>query len=114
MAERELFAVIVKSGTWVYDGLIPSEIWIVRQDFEYHYDEGFTDEPEALNTEGECYSVIIARNGVKIGRGPEKMSLSEAVCAAEEGTPGLIWDDHLLQKLYGGRLHSRIPPSKEK
>jgi hypothetical protein len=93
MTKRELYAEIVKSGTWLYDGLIPSEIWIVRQNFEYHYEEG---------------------NGAKIGRGREKMSLSEAVHAAEEGTPGLIWDDHLLHKLNGGRLHSRIPTSNEK
>lgn len=84
-------------------------MWIVKQNFEYHFEEGYTDEPEALNDRGECCSVIIARNGAKIGRGPEKMSLADAVRAAEVGTPGLIWDDHLLQTLYGGRLHSLMP-----
>ena len=112
MAERELYAEIVKSGTWLYDGLVPSEVWIVRQNFEYHYEED-ADEPEVLNENGECFSVVIARNGSKIGRGFEKLSLSEAVAAAETEIPGLVWDDHLLQKLYGGRWHSRIPISNE-
>jgi hypothetical protein len=109
MAEREEHAEIVKSGTWPYDGLIPSEVWIVRQNFEYHYEDGYSDEPERLNEDGECFSVVIARNGRKIGRGPEEMSLAEAISAAERVTPGLVWDDHLLQELYGGRWHSLTP-----
>lgn len=107
MAERELYAEIVKSGTWFYDGLVQSEVWIVRQNFEYHYEEDYTDEPERLNEKGECFSVIIARKGLKIGKGPEELSLAEAVFAAESRTPGLIWDDHILQMLYGGRSYSR-------
>ena len=109
MAERELHAEIVKSGTWLYDGLVPSEVWIVRQNFEYHHEEDYADEPERLNEDGECFSIVIARQGSKIAGGPENLSLAEAVSAAEQGTPGLIWDDHVLQKLYGGRGHSRTP-----
>jgi hypothetical protein len=109
MAERELYAEIVKSGTWLYDGLVPSEVWIVKQNFEYHYEEGYSEEPEKLNEDGECFSVVIARNGTKIGRGTEEMTLVEAIAAAERGIAGLTWDDHLLQKLYGGRRHSRTP-----
>jgi len=109
MAERELYAEIIKSGTWLYDGLVPSEVWIVRQNFEYHYEEDYADGPERLNEDSECFSVIIARDGSKIGRGPEALSLAEAVLAAESETPGLIWDDHILQTLYGGRRHSRTP-----
>jgi hypothetical protein len=109
MAEREERAEIVKSGTWLYDGSIPSEIWIVKQNFEYHYEPEWSDEPERLNENGECFSVVVARNGRKIGRGSEEMSLDEAISAAERVTPGLVWDDHLLQELYGGRRHSRTP-----
>jgi hypothetical protein len=109
MPERELQAEIVKSGTWLYDGSVPSEVWIVKQNFEYHYDEEYSDEPEALNKDGENFSVVIARDGRKIGRGPEKLSFTDAVVAAEELIPGIIWTNHLLQKLYGGRWHSRTP-----
>lgn len=109
MAEREEQAEIVKSGSWLYDGVIPSEVWIVKQTFEYHYEADYSDEPERLNQNGECFSVVIARNGKKIGRGSEEMSFAEAVSAAERVTPGLVWDDHLIQPLYGGRRHSRTP-----
>lgn len=113
MAERELYAEIVKSGTWLYDGSVPSEVWMVKQNFQYHYEADYSDEPEALNDHGECFSVVIARDGCKIGRGSEEMSLVEAISAAERETPGLIWDDHVLQPLYGGRLHSRKPLTME-
>jgi hypothetical protein len=114
MADRELHAEIVKSGTWLYDGSIPSEVWIVEQNFEYHYEEEYSEEPEKLNEDGECFSVVIARNGTKIGRGSEEMTLAEAVVAAERAMPTLKWDDHALQKLYGGRRHSRTPIASEK
>jgi hypothetical protein len=42
MAGRELYAEIAKSGTWLYDGSVPSEVWIVKQDFQYHYEEGYS------------------------------------------------------------------------
>lgn len=109
MGEKQERAEIVKSGTWLYDGLIPSEVWIVKQNFEYHYEEDYTDKPEALNADGECYGIIIARNGTKIGRGSEQLTLEAAVHAAEHEVPGLVWDDHLLQQLHGGRWYSRTP-----
>jgi hypothetical protein len=114
MAKRKLYAEIVKSGTWLYDGLVSSEVWIVKQNFEYHYEEGYAEEPEKLNEDGECFGVVIARNGTKIGRGSEEMSLVEAIASAERAIPGLTWDDHLLQELYGGRWHSRTPIAAEK
>jgi hypothetical protein len=63
MAERELYAEIVKSGTWLYDGLVPADVWIVKQNFEYHFEEEYSGEPEKLNEDSECFSVVIARNG---------------------------------------------------
>ena len=113
MRERELHAEIVNSGTWLYDGVIPTEVWIVKQNFEYHYEEGYSDEPETLNSDGECFAIVYARNGKKIGRGPEKMSLPECISAAELLTPGVVWDDHLIQELYGGRWYSRTPVSEK-
>ncbi len=48
MAEKTLNAEIVKSGTWLYDSLVPHEVWIVRQNFDFYYEEGYEDHPEAL------------------------------------------------------------------
>jgi hypothetical protein len=109
MVDRQLRAEIVKSGTWLYDCLVPTEVWVVKQNFEYYYEEDYSDGPEALNGDGECFHVVIARNGAKIAGGLEKLSLGEAVIAAEETTPGIVWDDHLLAELYGARWHSRTP-----
>ena len=81
----------------------------MKQNFEYHFEEDYADEPEKLNGNGECFSVVIARNGEKIGRGSEEMSLEDAIASAESIIPGVIWDDHLLGKLYGGRRHSLVP-----
>ena len=108
-AHRQLNAVVVKSGTWLYDHSVPSEVWIVKQNFEYHFEEDYAGEPEKLNGNGECFSVVIARNGEKIGRGSEELSLEHAVASAESLVSGLVWDDHMLGKLYGGRMHSRMP-----
>jgi hypothetical protein len=107
VAERQLRTEIVKSGTWLYDGLVPTETWIVKQNFEFHYEEGFEDGPETLNEDGECFRVVTARNGTKIGSGEETLTLAEAVVAAEQTAPGIVWDDHLLVELYGGRWHHR-------
>ena len=109
MPDRELYAEILKSGTWLYDQLVPSEAWIVRQTFKYHYEADYADEPEKLNEDGECFAVICARGDEKIGRGSEEMSLADAIASAERSTPRLTWDDHLLGKLYRGRWHSRRP-----
>jgi len=35
----------------------------------------YSDEPERLNEDGECFSVVFARDGTKIGRGSEEMTL---------------------------------------
>ena len=30
---------------------------------EYHYEDEYEEEPEKLNEDGECFSVVIARDG---------------------------------------------------
>jgi hypothetical protein len=98
-------AEIVKSGTWLYEGHVKYEVWIVRQNFEYHYDEGF-DEKERLNADGESFSVLCLRDIKVIGGVQESLSLKEAVAAAERAVPqGINWDDHRLQPLFGGRKY---------
>jgi hypothetical protein len=100
--------------TWLYDEQVPSEVWIVKQDFEYHYEEDFSDGPELLNSEGEAYQVVIARNGEMIGLGPSRLSLADAVSAAEEViTTGVVWTNHVLQRLYGGRYYCTTPTPKD-
>jgi hypothetical protein len=106
-SERELSAEIVRSGTWLYDNTVLSEVWIVQQNFEYHYEAEFSDGPEELNTDGLTYQVVLARNGRKIGLGPARLSLFEAVSAAEGVIPAEIkWTNHIQQRLFGERQYS--------
>ena len=38
MEDRELWAEIVQSGTWLYDGQVLRDVWIVRQNFGTAYE----------------------------------------------------------------------------
>jgi hypothetical protein len=110
MCERELHAEIVQSGTWLYAEVVPTEVWIVRQNFEYHYEPDFANGPEDLNPDGEAFQVVIVRSHRMISLGPSRLSLSEAISAAEAVVSAKIsWTNHLKQKLYGGRLYSIDP-----
>jgi hypothetical protein len=110
LSERKLCAEVVHSGTWLYDDQVLSEVWIVKQNFEYHYEPDFASGPEELNADGETFQVVIARDGRKIGLGPAKLSLPEAISAAEEVIQTKItWTNHIQQKLFGGRCHSVAP-----
>jgi hypothetical protein len=100
-------AEIVKSGTWLYDEQVPHEVWIVRQNFDFYYDEGFEDEPERLNQDGELFQVLITRE-TKIRNVvfPACFTIDEAIALAERVIQHKItWDDHRLQPLFHGRRY---------
>lgn len=110
MSNRELRAEIVQSGTWLYADQVPTDVWIVKQNFEYHYEEDFADGPEELNSDGEAFQVVMARGRRMISLGPARLSLSEAISAAEEVIRTKInWTNHIQQKLFGGRWYSLDP-----
>ena len=102
MAEKALYAEIVKSGTWRYDNQVPHEVWIDRQNFDFYYEKNYEDSPEALNKDGEVFHEVFAHNGTVRSVVPATMSLAEAVSDAEGRLANhpLIWDDHRLQKLF--------------
>ena len=104
MVER---AEIVKSGTWLYDERVPHGVWIVRQNFDFHWDEGFEDEPERLNQDGELFQVLITHETrIRTVVFPACFTLDEAVALAEKTIHHRItWDDHRIQKLYAGRRY---------
>jgi hypothetical protein len=99
-------AEIVKSGTWQYDGLVAHEVWIVKQNFDFYYDEGFEDAPEDLNENGELFQVVVARDGKVLSVGLAFHSIEEAVAKAHQIIPqGIGWDNHRLQPLFHGRRY---------
>jgi len=108
MEEKQLYAEIVKSGTWLYDNQVPHEVWIVRQNFDYYYEEGYEDGPEILNPDGELFHIVFAFKGTVRSVVPAKMTIQEAVSDAElrlQEHP-LAWTNHRLQKLYNARYYS--------
>jgi hypothetical protein len=99
-------AQILKSGTWLYNGSISHEVWIVRQKFDYFYDAGYEDAPEKLNSDGELFQVLIARDGAVLSVLPASYSIEEAITKAHQKIPqGIEWDNHRLQPLFGGRKY---------
>ena len=102
MEGKPRYAEIVKSGTWLYDNQVPHEVWIVRQNFDYYYDEGFEDGPEQLNDEGELFQIVFAFQGMVRSVVPAKMSLDEAVSDSEKrlAEHRLIWTNDPLQRLF--------------
>ena len=110
MSERELRAEIVRSGKWLYDGAVPFEVWIVRQNFEYWFEEEYSDEPEKLNQDGEIFQVVFARDGQFMSLGPDELLIEAAAAGAESILEGKVeWTDHRNSKLFGGRRYSIVP-----
>ena len=99
-------AQIVKSGTCLYDRSIAREVWIVRQNFEYHFDPGYEDAAENLNEDGEFFQVLIARNGAVASVLRAYPSIAEAISRAHQAIcQGINWDDHRIQPIFGGRSY---------
>jgi hypothetical protein len=84
------YSEIVKSGTWKYDGTVDTDVYIVQQNWDYCYDEGFEDEPEKLNKDGVVYHVLFAG----LHESQAFMHLEEAIREAESRIAGPIdWND---------------------
>ena len=99
-------AQIVKSGTWQYDGSVVHEVWIVKQNFDFYYDEGFEDTLEDLNEDGELFQVVVARDGKVMSVGSAFHCTEDAVAEAHQIIPqGIKWDNHRLQSLFHGRRY---------
>jgi hypothetical protein len=110
MSEREFRTEIVQSGTWLYAGEVLTEVWIVKQNFEYWYEADYDECPEELNEDGETFQVVYARARQMISLGPARLSLLDAISAAEEVISTKInWTNHSNQKLFGGCRYSIEP-----
>jgi hypothetical protein len=98
-------AQIVKSGIWLYDDQIPYEVWIVKQNFDYYFEEGFEDEPEQLNENGELFQGLLVADGSKHPL-CSAFTIEETVTKTEATLQHRVeWDDHRIQTLFGGRLY---------
>jgi hypothetical protein len=48
---------VVRIGTWLYDGTVPTPVRILRQNWDYYYEKDFDEEPPSLNAEGCAFYV---------------------------------------------------------
>jgi hypothetical protein len=100
----ELKAKIVQSGTWLYDGLVPHEVWIVEQNFNYYDDKDYQDTP-CVGPEEIVYQILFAHEGQVLNISLISRSIDEAIRIAEEKCPDMVWDNHRLQPLFHGRYY---------
>jgi hypothetical protein len=81
----------------------------VKQNFEYWYEEGFEDEPEQLNENGEQFQGLLVADGInhKLGFA---FTLEEAINKVEATLQNRVqWDDHRIQPLFCGRKYKLEP-----
>jgi hypothetical protein len=84
---------IIKSGRW-RSGERAGFVWIIRQDWDYYYEE-FYDEPPDVNEEGFAFYVLFGtRDDIAECQSRSKTCLSEAeaVTEAEASFEAIDWD----------------------
>ena len=78
---KEERAEIVKSGTFFYDNKVQYEVGIVKQNFEFCFEEDY-DDKERLNDNGETFRVLYLKANEVVSGGSEFFTLDEAIAGA--------------------------------
>jgi hypothetical protein len=93
--ENERTQRVVKQGTWLYDGTVPMPVWIIVQNWDFFYEEGFDEDPPDLNADGEVYYPVFRTGYYGYEPGSHScMSLDDAVEVAEKIIQGgIAWDE---------------------
>lgn len=81
---EDKFEKIIKQGYWSYNGK-KMDIYILIQNWDYFYEEGYDKEPPDLNEEGLAYYVIFGGFDElkKSNRSSTCLSINEAITLAE-------------------------------
>lgn len=84
---------IIKKGHWLYNNEIPISIEIVKQNWDFYYEEGYENEPPDLNELGEAYYVIFDDyTDIRYAtRSHTCLSLNEAIEYAESKIESVTW-----------------------
>ena len=78
---------VLKSGTWLYDSQVEKTILIIRQNWDYYYEEGYDSDLPDLNEAGEAYYLVYDGPDESGNYHPNSktcLSLEEALRLAEE------------------------------
>lgn len=93
--DKERNVQVMKTASWLYDESAKMTVKIIKQNWDYYYEEGQTDSLPNLNEQGEAYYVILD-NSAKANphRSRTCLSLSKAIQFAEEILQNRItWDN---------------------
>ena len=95
---------VVKIGTWLYDGQVEKPVRVLRQTWDYYYEDGYSDGAPDLNDEGHAFYAVYGEPWTpEPGREDQEprwfsrsrtcLSLEEAVAVAEQAIGSEIaWD----------------------
>ena len=77
---------IVKKGKWLYNSSVYKSIFIIKQNWDFFYEEGYDDDAPDLNENGEAFYVIMgAYHDIKYAnRSQTCLSLEEAMKLAKD------------------------------
>ena len=54
----DLDAKVVRVGTWLYDASVEKAVRIIRQNWDYYYEEGYSIDPPDLNADGYAFYAV--------------------------------------------------------
>lgn len=87
---------IVKSGIWLYDNLVEKEIRIIEQNWDYYYEDDYSEDPPHLNKDGIAYYVVFDKplaDGSFSSRSETLYTVEEAIQHAIDNTNNTLkWD----------------------
>ncbi len=82
----------LQQGTWSYDRHVACGVRIIVQDWDYHSEKGYDEDPPNLNDAGEEFCVVYetSTGNDSMFRSRTCLSLDEAIELAENTIPGPI------------------------
>jgi len=86
---------VIRRGVWLYDGSVETPVFVIKQNWDYYFEDGYSDGKPDLNDDGEAYylSYSAPQDG-EFHRASSRTCLSEneAIRLAEETlTGGVRW-----------------------
>lgn len=58
LSQMEYWREIILSTTWLYDGSVPVQAYVVKQNFDPYYEEDYDPDLPVVNEDGESYSLV--------------------------------------------------------
>jgi hypothetical protein len=84
---------IVKKGVWLYDNSIEMPVSIIKQNWDYYFEEGYTEGEPSLNSEAYAFYVVgeKQKGNSYVSRSKTFNTIEEAKAYAESNYNKLIW-----------------------